>query len=247
MQPLPVTVLSGFLGAGKATLLDHILHNRVGLRVAVIALNKVGLASAGQRDARVVEADFGRVDPRLVMGTGLFDFERAHLHPLWCRELNGFSEHVPETLEYGVRSFVYRARRPFVPAPFQRFLRFLRESWPGVIRAKGFFWLATRPDHVGEMAQAGAQVRAGRRGLWWSAVPRPRWPADTQFRRAMEPVLDSVWGDRRQELVFIGTDPMDEAALSARLDRCLVDGATFAPAAWADLPDPFPNWTRQAA
>ncbi len=154
----------------------------------VIVLNKVSAAVPEQReaarsilrslnsDARLIEADFADVPLSQVLRTGLFDFEKAHRHPMWYKELNGFRDHVPETEEYGVRSFVYRARRPFHPARFQQFCN---EPWPGVIRAKGFFWLATRPHFVGELAQAGAMVRTAKRGLWWSAVPKNRWPPTT--------------------------------------------------------------------
>ncbi len=219
----------------------------------VIVLNKVSATTPDRRDAarkiiralnadaRLIETDFGRVELSDVLRTGLFDFEKAHCHPLWFKELNGFNDHVPETEEYGVRSFVYRSRRPFHPARFQGFCN---ESWPGVIRAKGFFWLATRPHFVGELAQAGAMVRTGKRGLWWSAVPRSRWPDDPAWHESMKPYLDPVWGDRRQELVFIGTDPMDEAAIRKRLDHCLVgDPQHFTPEAWRGLKDPFPVWT----
>jgi G3E family GTPase len=139
-----------------------------------------------------------------VLNTGRFDFEKAEQHPLWFKELNGFKDHVPETDEYGIRSFVYRARQPFDPAKLQAFIN---RPWPGVVRTKGFFWLATRPHHVGELSQAGALVRTGKRGLWWSSVPKHRWPDHPEWREAMKPYLDPVWGDRRQEIVFIGCDP----------------------------------------
>ncbi|WP_022721977.1 GTP-binding protein [Rhodopseudomonas sp. B29] len=218
----------------------------------VIVLNKVSATSPGRReaarsivralnsDAKIIEADFADVPLSSVLHTGLFDFERAHQHPLWFKELNGFADHIPETEEYGIRSFVYRARRPFHPMLFQSFCN---RSWPGVIRAKGFFWLATRPQHVGEIAQAGAMVRTSKRGVWWSAVPKTRWPDSAEWHKAMKPYLDPVWGDRRQEIVFIGTGDMDEAALRRQLDMCLVgDDAQFTPDAWRQLPDPFPNW-----
>ncbi|MBW8284357.1 MAG: GTP-binding protein [Rhizobium sp.] len=217
----------------------------------VIILNKIGMAVPEQRDAarkiiaglnpdaRLIETDFGQVSPRDILGTGLFDITQAETHPLWFKELHGFQDHVPETEEYGIRSFVYRARRPFDP---QRLQAFIGRSWPGVIRAKGFFWLATRPDHVGELSQAGAIVRTGRMGMWWAAVPRPRWPEDPDFRRAMAPYLDPVWGDRRQEIVFIGAEPMDEDAIRAELDHCLLDATAYTPAAWSGLKDPFPPW-----
>jgi G3E family GTPase len=219
----------------------------------VIVLNKVSAAVTDQReaarsilrslnsDACLIETDFADVPLSQVLRTGLFDFEKAHRHPMWYKELNGFKNHVPETEEYGVRSFVYRARRPFHP---MRFHQFCNDSWPGVIRAKGFFWLATRPHFVGELAQAGAMVRTSRRGLWWSAVAKNRWPDHPDWHASMKPYFDPVWGDRRQEIVFIGIDPIDESAIRRRLDACLVgDSAHFTPDAWEQLPDPFPAWT----
>ncbi|MDH2345995.1 GTP-binding protein [Bradyrhizobium sp. SSUT77] len=223
----------------------------------VIVLNKVSDASDDHRqtaraiirslnaDARIIEADYSDIPFGEVLGTGLFDFEKAHRNPLWFKELNGFKDHVPETEEYGVRSFVYRARRPFHPAKFQAFCN---ESWPGVIRAKGFFWLATRPNFVGEVAQAGAMIRTSKRGLWWSAVPEVRWPDDDGWKASMKPYLDPVWGDRRQEIVFIGIDPMDQTLITRRLNDCLEGKADqFTPEAWRGLPDPFPSWTKDAA
>ena len=221
----------------------------------VIVLNKTGAASPDDlraarqivgslnSSARIVETDFGRVELAEILGTGRFDFEKASEHPLWFKELHGFRDHVPESEEYGIRSFVYRAKKPFHPA---RFKAFLGETWPGVVRAKGFFWLATRPHHVGELSQAGALVRSGRLGLWWAAVPRQHWPQDPAAVEAIASASDPVWGDRRQELVFIGADPMDEAALRRRLDACLIEAETFEPARWANLPDPFPLWARKA-
>lgn len=220
----------------------------------IVVLNKIGLATVDERDAarkiitglnpdaRIIEADFGAVEPKEILGTGLFDFAQAETHPLWFKELHGFKDHVPETEEYGIRSFVYKARAPFDPMRFQAFLD---RAWPGVIRAKGFFWLATRPHHVGELSQAGPLVRTGQMGLWWTSVPRKQWPDDPGFLRAMKPYLDPVWGDRRQELVFIGCDPMREEDIRAELDDCLVPAEDFTPEAWLDLPDPFASWTRQ--
>jgi G3E family GTPase len=196
--------------------------------------------------AKIVTADYGEVDLKLILDTGLFDFERAQTHPLWFKELNGFRDHMPETEEYGIRSFVYRARRPFAPMAFNAFVN---KSWPGVIRAKGFFWLATRPNFVGELAQAGALVRTSKRGFWWSAVPRERWPDSAEWRDSMKPYFDKTFGDRRQEIVFIGlADQIDEAAIRAELDAALTGIVDrFTPDAWKHLPDPFPSWERQAA
>ena len=218
----------------------------------VIILNKVGTASADQldaarkiiaglnADARVIETDFAEVAPKDILGTGLFDLAKAETHPLWFQELHGFRDHVPETEEYGIRSFVYRARAPFDPT---RFRAFLDRSWPGVIRAKGFFWLATRPHHVGELSQAGPLVRTTKMGLWWASVPKSRWPDDEGFINAMAPYMDQEWGDRRQEIVFIGADPMERDEITAQLDDCLVQAERFTPTAWEGLADPFARWS----
>lgn len=221
-----------------------------------IILNKVSATSPGNLDAArkivrslnpdavLIETDYSNVPLTDVLGTGRFDFEKAHEHPLWFKELHGFADHVPETEEYGIRSFVYRARQPFDPMKLQEFVS---QPWPGVVRAKGFFWLATRPRFVGELSMAGALVKTEKRGLWWSAAPKEYWPNDPAWHRAMEPYFDPVWGDRRQELVFIGCDPMDEASIRRRLDSCLIDAPAFIPDLWKQLPDPFPSWERQAA
>ncbi len=222
----------------------------------VVILNKVGTATPEERDAarkiivglnpdaKLIEADFGKVDLKEVLGTGRFNFAKAETHPLWFKELHGFKDHIPETEEYGIRSFVYRARKPFDPMRFQAFID---KSWPGVVRAKGFFWLATRPHHVGEISQAGALVRTGKMGLWWSSVPREQWPQDAGFVKMLRPYLDPIWGDRRQEIVFIGADPMDEWRIRAELDACLIDSRVFAPELWRNLPDPFASWAPKAA
>jgi G3E family GTPase len=222
----------------------------------VVVLNKMGDATGEQREAArkivralnpecdIVESDFGRAPLDRVLDTGRFDFERAQRHPTWAKELYGFADHTPETEEYGVRNFVYRARRPFDPS---RFHAFLREPWSGVIRAKGHFWIATRPEWLGEMSQAGAIVRTEGLGHWWVAVPKQRWPENPDWRRQLQKNWSELYGDRRQELVFIGTD-MDEAHIRARLHACLVEGKPgMNIAAWSRLTDPFPLWRREPA
>lgn len=222
----------------------------------VVVLNKISEVSLEQKqdiykiiralnpDCDVVEADFGQVPLARIMKTGRFSFEKAEQHPLWFKELYGFKDHVPETEEYGIRSFVYRARRPFDPAKFHDFIQ---ESWAGLIRSKGFFWLATRPRYVGELSQAGALLRTGKRGLWWASIPKQYWPEDEGWRQSMQPYLDPFWGDRRQELVFIGTAALDEGAICAALDDCLVEADNFVPDEWASLYDPFESWDQRAA
>ncbi len=222
----------------------------------VVVLNKISEVSLEQKqdiykiirvlnpDCDVVESDFGQVPLARIMNTGRFSFEKAEQHPLWFKELYGFKDHVPETEEYGIRSFVYRARRPFDPVKFHNFIQ---ESWAGLIRSKGFFWLATRPRYVGELSQAGALLRTGKRGLWWASIPKQYWPEDEGWRQSMQPYLDPFWGDRRQELVFIGTAALDEGAICAALDDCLVEADNFVPDEWASLYDPFESWDQRAA
>ncbi|WP_254604972.1 GTP-binding protein [Sphingomonas bacterium] len=200
------------------------------------------LCASLNADARIVEADYGEVPLDQLLDTRLFDPDEAENHPLWAKELFGFASHRPESEEYGVESFVYRARRPFDPA---KFYHFSTGNWPGVIRAKGHFWLATRPDWVGELAQAGAQVVSSGLGRWWAAVPKDRWPDGDAFQRHVGNKWDELWGDRRQELVFIGIG-MDEAKIRRQLDACLVRDQVFAPGKWKHLADPFPAWGQAA-
>ena len=240
------------LGEGDTRTLVDLLVEQIEF-ADVVVLNKAGDAGAARvdaavkivtalnPDARLILADHGRVPPGEIMGTGLFDFDRAHEHPLWAKELYGHADHIPETEEYGVTSFVYRARRPFDPA---RVHAVLNGDLPGVIRAKGHFWLATRPDWVAEFSLAGAISSVKPLGTWWAAVPRDRWP--DHGRDYIGQHWADPWGDRRQEIVFIGAG-MDRAAITAALDAALVGATAFRPQDWAGLADPFPLWRRAAA
>lgn len=225
----------------------------------VVILNKIDIASAQDiglaksiiralnADARIIEADYGKVALGDVLDTGLFSFDAAHQHPTWFKELNGFKEHQPETEEYGISSFVYRARGPFDPAKLHAFFA---KSWPGVVRAKGFFWLASRPAFVGEVSQAGPLVRTEAMGYWWAAVPKTNWPDEAELVERIKKGWHRQWGDRRQELVFIGTKDMDKERMRAELDACLLAlpaSGVIDAKAWAQLDDPFPAWHRQAA
>jgi len=195
-------------------------------------------------DARIYEADHSDVAADAILNTGLFDFEAAHAHPMWAKELYGFAEHTPETEEYGVSSHVYRARRPFAP---EKIMEVLNGELPGVIRAKGHFWIATRPDWVAEFSLAGALSSVKPLGTWWAAVPRDRWPNHDAARSYMAAHWVEPWGDRRQEMVFIGAG-IDWAALKATLDACLLpEHQAQGPESLPDLPDPFPLWRRVEA
>lgn len=217
----------------------------------VIVINKVDLISGTERErlehalrqlnrhAEIVYASFGKVPLNQVVGTGRFDFGRAMQSPGWLAEIRG--EHTPETEEYGIGSFVYRARRPFHPA---RFAEALKTDWPGnVLRSKGFFWLASRPDAAGEWSQAGGVVRHGPAGIWWAAAPREHWPEDPEHRARIEAEFDGEYGDRRQEIVFIGQN-LDPDQTREILDHCLLTTAEMkaGPEVWKTLDDPFPTW-----
>ena len=192
-------------------------------------------------DAKIIETDHSDVPADRILDTGLFDFEKAHEHPMWAKELYGFADHVPETEEYGVASFVYRARQPFVP---QKIMDVLNGDLPGVIRAKGHFWIATRPGWVAEFSLAGSLSSVKPLGTWWASVPKENWPDHDSAKEYMQQHWQEPWGDRRQELVFIGAG-IDWPALKAKLDRCLVPAvAASDPDNLPDYPDPFPMWRR---
>lgn len=217
-----------------------------------IVLNKVDAASSDALAttqsivkslnpvARLIETSFGAVPLGEILGTGRFDFERAQKFPGWARELYGWKEHVPETEEYGIRSLTFRARAPLHPA---RFAAFVDSDWPNVVRAKGFFWLASRPDLVGVLEMAGAVRRTRAIGRWFAAVPRAVWTDDPETLARVRALWHPRFGDRRQELVFIGPR-LDREALQRRLEGCLLDRAELelGEAAWRRLPDPFRRW-----
>ena len=174
-------------------------------------------------------------------GGGIHAINKAH--PMWAKELYGFAHHTPETEEYGITSFVYRAREPFEPA---RIHAVLNGDLPGVIRAKGHFWIASRPNWVAELSFAGSMSTVSPLGGWWASVPRERWPTHPDALAEVAGKWQEPWGDRRQEIVFIGAG-LDRAAITAALDAALVTSAEFTPEAWRDLPDPFLAWRKTAA
>ncbi|WP_253449894.1 zinc metallochaperone GTPase ZigA [Halomonas sp. Y3] len=191
-------------------------------------------------EAELIPITHGQVPLEKVLDTGRFSFERAQQAPGWLKELRG--EHVPETEEYGISSFAYHARRPFHP---QKFFELLHGDWFGgkLLRSKGFFWLATRPQFAGQWSQAGGIAHYGFAGMFWKAVPESRWPEDPDYRAAILDKWQEPFGDMRQELVFIGQN-LDEARIRQALDACLLSEEELLAGkeAWQALPDPFPAW-----
>jgi len=189
-------------------------------------------------EARIVESTFGRVEPRAVLNTGLYDEEKAAITPGWLKEIQG--EHTPETEEYGISSFVYRARRPFHP---ERFWRALNQGWTGILRAKGFCWIATKHDVIGAFSQAGNCLTVEPQANWYAALSKDQWPETEEELRVLMSGWVEPYGDRMQELVFIGVE-MDRAAIERGLDECLLTAQEMesGPAGWQHFPDPFAEW-----
>ena len=354
-QPLPVTVLAGLPGAGKTTLVNHILADRVALRIAVVSsetgdlsneiarvaaeqnfdaivveasghddpqtiaenlvfdndiayldtivtvidaqnfprdyastdvlghdeegdrtvvetlvaqiefcdvilINKTDLISAPAlvelRDilhalnprADLIDASFGVVPLKDVVNTDRFDFDATSSAPGWLEMLNAEPDAAPLVAanESGIGGFVYRARRPFHP---ERLWSLLHQEWTGVLRSKGFFWLATRSDIGGSLSQAGSALRHGPAGMWWAAQDRSEWPTGDA---ELEAEIAADWfgdaddmsvGDRRQELAIIGKE-LDEAHWRGAFDACLLTDQEWSQGAqaWLAFSDPFPSW-----
>ena len=169
-------------------------------------------------DAKIIPISNGDVDLNEVLNTGKFDFEKAQQAPGWLKEMRG--EHVPETEEYGISSFNYEARRPFNPEKFYNFLH-NTQQYGKLIRSKGYFWLATRPQYAGQWSQAGGIARYGFAGLFWKAVPKKDWPTDEEYLENIKKTWVEPFGDMRQELVFIGQELQEEKIIAA-LDDCLL-------------------------
>jgi len=197
----------------------------------VIILNKTDLVSADQLgvlravlkklnpSARVIESSFGKIPLAEILNTGLFDFEKASEMESWKEERE--NEHTPETEEYGISSFVFTAKAPFHP---ERFWTFLNDQWPiNIIRSKGVFWIASRPDEALNWNQAGGSLRVDKAGAWWCSMPygeRIRYAAFVDNQATIERRWDKQFGDRFNELVIIGQE-LNKQAVEAQLQSCL--------------------------
>ena len=218
----------------------------------IILISKTDLVKQGDIDklkavirnlnthAQIIPISNGEISGQEILSTGLFNFERAQQAPGWLKELRG--EHVPETEEYGISSFVYKARRPFYPKKFHDFLH-SKDLSGKLIRSKGYFWLATRPQFAGTWNQAGGIAHHGFAGMFWKAIPENRWPQDQESLDYIKEKWVEPFGDMRQELVFIGQG-LDQEHITQLLDNCLLSDADLLLGKdhWAKLPDPFPDW-----
>lgn len=219
---------------------DVILVSKVDLVASPDVERLKGVLSALNPRASVIPIQNGQVPINEVLNTGLFDFEQAQQAPGWLKEMRG--EHVPETEEYGIGSFSYTARRPFYPEKLHTFLH-TTEKFGKLIRSKGYFWLATRPECVGQWSQAGGIAHYGFAGMFWNSIPREDWPTDDASLAFIQAHWQEPFGDMRQELVFIGQG-LDQTAMTNALNACLLSdqdlhrGAAF----WSSLSDPFPAW-----
>ena len=226
--------------ADQVEFADLILISKTDLATPAEVERLTAILKTLNTDARIIPISHGQVDLDDVLNTGLFDFERAQQAPGWLKEMRG--EHVPETEEYGIGSFTYEARRPFNPEKFHQFLH-STDRYGKLIRSKGYFWLATRPQFAGQWNQAGGIARYGFAGMFWKAVPKEDWPTDPDYLASIKKQWVEPFGDMRQELVFIGQG-LDQKAMTKALDKCLLNeedvlkGKKY----WAILNDPFPAW-----
>ena len=190
--------------------------------------------------AEIIPISNGNVNINEILNTGLFNFEHAQQAPGWLKEING--EHIPETEEYGISSFVYEARKPFYPKKFHNFLH-SKDLSGKLIRSKGFFWLATRPMYAGSWSQAGGIAHHGFAGMFWKAIPKDRWPSDKETLDFINEKWVEPFGDMRQELVFIGQG-LDKNKIISLLDECLLsdEDLLLGRKHWETFSDPFPKW-----
>lgn len=223
---------------------DVVVVNKIDLVDLMQLAEVTSVITALNPAAQIIHADHGKVPLNTILGTAKFDLERASAMPGWAHELEG--RHVPETEALGVQSFVLRSHEPLHP---QRFADFMDMPFPGLLRAKGYAWLASRPNWVLSYSRAGNVATHEPVGQWWASVPRERWPAlGTPERSGIEKNWQEPYGDRINEVVFIGIrmdrEAIEQAWKSMHLNftesRKGMNG-------WATFKDPFPSWERTKA
>ncbi len=218
---------------------DIIVLNKLDLVSKEHALEVEAIIRALNPGTRILMATRGQVPLECVFDTGLFDYDKAASSAGWIRELQ--NEHTPETEEYGISSFAYHTPQPFDAEKLWAYMHD-GNNWRGVLRSKGFFWVAADHRIAYEWAQAGGVSNVNPIGMWWAAVPREHWGHPDGQRPDQHPSWHPRFGDRAQKLVFIGQQ-MDEAKMRADLDACLLDKrlADADSEAWEALQNPFPD------
>ena len=192
--------------------------------------------------AQILESQYGQVDLKSVLGTGTYNDEWAEGHPNWLAVPRGSEQ--SEVDEYGIESFIFEARRPFHPERFALALSFDDGILAGVMRSKGYCWIATHHSEAFRWSQAGVSIKMDQDGPWMCTVDETEWPEDEASREWIMSTMEEPWGDRRQELVFIGSE-MDEVVLRSRLEDCLLtdEEMLLPPEQWAlwECPLPIPS------
>jgi G3E family GTPase len=219
---------------------DIIIVNKTDLVTAEHLAKVESTIKALNTNAKLIRATHSKVDLKAVLNTNRFDFEKASQSAAWLQELNNV--HTPETEEYGIKSFVFTARKPFHPERFNALLD--DETLDNVVRAKGMFWLATRPAYIGLYSKAGNSHVFEAIGTWFDTLPEELWGIPEEDKAAIKANWHPEWGDREQRLVFIGID-MDELKIREELEAALVtdEEANEGLALWSTFDDPLPSWS----
>ena len=207
-----------------------ILLNKTDLVEEFELRNLYDIISKLNPEAKIIPSNYSKVEIREVIDTGMFDFEKAEASAGWIRELE--NEHLPETEEYGIGSFVFRSKKPFHP---DRFLDFVQNKFPtNIIRSKGLFWLESRPDQALVWGQAGGSLKADSAGVWWSSMPFESRILQMSFvenQQLIESDWDITFGDRKNEIVFIGQN-INETIIRSLLEKCLLTDKELAIQKW---------------
>jgi G3E family GTPase len=262
--------------------------------------------------AQVIPTTYSKIDLNLILNTEKYSFDKASTAAGWMQSLQ--ETHVPETIEYGISSFVYRARRPFHPKRLydlvekmvfiiespgegedegddegeedeenheeehyeeehhdeennvndeqqdqeeegivvdeeeaKKRLSYKRSSsFKNLLRSKGYLWIATRPQNMGQWSQAGMMLTVSNGGTWYVDQPQDMWPQDEEVVRLIRKDFDGDFGDKRQELVFIGQfDVGDQERIVNELDLCLVDEGEwrqYLNSEMGEWQDPWEKW-----
>ncbi|MEC8380031.1 MAG: zinc metallochaperone GTPase ZigA [Myxococcota bacterium] len=238
------------LGEDDERSISHLLIEQVEF-ADVILLNKTDLVSIEDlkslkgiirslnRDAKIIESSRCNIELKEIIDTNRFDFERAQDAPGWLKVMRG--DESSEIDEYGVSSFSFESRKPFHPT---RFSDFLNTEFPGLYRAKGYFWIPTQGEFMAEMAIAGAVREYHPAGFWWSSMPKSEWPEDEETQAYIQSNWHPEFGDRFQRLIFIGKpEALDD--IHAALEKCLVTDEEVSKGKeyLKQLSDPFDNWS----